>query len=511
MAFIIRRLANISWVASFLSPLAVILFEVLWVYPWLAWAGEWNWLHWSRPLMSLPSLILLVSTSFFVTRFFSNRRNSLQWLQLSIIIATIFIVLRVEYNAGFSLLDGRWFAYTLQVFIHSFSHPHPIILSVLIAVYLSWRGIKLGHSSLYFNDIYRPFLVGLAALIAVIIFWGVTRGVSSLESLTSAIGLHVVGFFFFGLMALALGNLQAIRRRMLLEEMEPLSNRRWVIILFGIVGGIVLLGISIASIFSSDFVAFVGQMVTFTFNLLTQATHYLLIPIGYLAELIVNLIQFLVNHFSAGEQQPLQMPAFFEPAVLPDAVETHPIALNFILVLKWLLFTIVTVGAFFLLYKAVSRLRSSRAEEDIDVEEISESLWSWQGFSTDLRLLFSMLFRRWKRKKIRSPRVNPALSRYITDEVYDLLDMRELYRHLLWETSTFRIKRQRQETPYEYARRLSNVVPDSSEQLREITDLYIDSRYGDTRVEQAKMERANSLWRILRKLIRGSERTDQLK
>ncbi|MFC1991304.1 DUF4129 domain-containing protein [Chloroflexota bacterium] len=509
MAFVIRRLANLPWVAGFLSPLSVILIEVLWVYPWLAWAGEWTWLNWSRPLLSLPSLIFLVSVSFFVTRFFSSRRKSLRWLQLSIILVTIFLVMRVEYSAGFGFLSGQWFVYTLQVFLDSFSQPHAIILAVITTFYLSWRGIRLGHSPLYFNDVYRSFLVGLTALIILIILWGVSRGTGSLKSLTSAVGLHVVGFFFFGLMALALGNLQAIRRRMLLEEIEPLSNRRWVIILFGVVAGIILLGIGIASIFSSDFVALLGQLFNLIFGLLHQVMYYLLIPLEYLAEVLVSIVQFLIDLISSGEQQPLQMPAFFEPAVLPDTVETKPFVLNIILVLKWLLFTIVTVAAFFLLFKAISRFRSSR-DEGVEVEEISESLWSWQGFTTDLRLLFSMIFHRWQRKRMRSVRVNPALSRHITDDVYNMLDMREIYRQLLWETSTFRIKRRRHETPYEYAGRLRHVVPDGSEQLQELTDLYINSRYGDAEAEHEKIERANSLWRILRRLIRVPERTNQV-
>jgi len=503
-----NRLIKLPWVTIFLSPLAVILLEVLWVYPWLAWAGEWTWLNWSRPLLSLPSLIILVSISFFVTRFFLNREKSLRWLQLSIIFVTIFLVVRFEYNAGFGLFSGQWFGYTLQVFINSFSHPHAIILAVIASVYLCWRGIRLGQSSLYFSDVYRSFLVGLTGLITVIILWGVTRGDRSLESLTSAIGLHVVGFFFFGLTALALGNLQAIRRRMFLEEMEPLSNSRWVTILLGVVGGIILLGTGIASIFSTDFIALLGRLVNLIFGLIGQVMHYLLIPLGYLAEALVYIVQFVIDLISGGEQQPFQMPAFFEPAVLPENVVTQPLVLNIVLVLKWVLFIFVTVAIVYLLIKSISRFQSIRAEGEREVEEYSESIWSWQGFTADLRLFLSMLFHRWRRKIMSPIQVKPAPV-WDTANDNNMRDIRQIYRQLLWEASASRIKRQRQETPYEYANRLGNLVPDGSEQLRELTDLYISSRYGEVKVEHKTIEYANSLWRLLRRLIRGLKRTGE--
>ncbi|MFC1952858.1 DUF4129 domain-containing protein [Chloroflexota bacterium] len=498
---VFNRLINLPWVTIFLSPLAVILLEVLWIYPWLAWAGEWDWLNWSRPLLSLPSLIILVSISFFVTRYFLNRVKSRQWLQLSMMLLTIFLVVRFEYSAGFSLLSGQWFDYTLQLFINSFSHPHAIILAVITSVYMCWRGIRLGQSSLYFNDVYRSFLIGLTGLITLIILWGVSREARSLESLTSSIGLYVVGFFFFSLMALALGNLQAIRRRMLLEEMEPLSNIRWVTILLGVVGGIILLGTGIASIFSSDFVTLLGRLVNFIIGLLGQAVHYLLIPLGYLAEVLVYIVQSIIDLISGGEYQPFQMPAFFEPAVLPETVVTQPLVLNIVLVLKWILFILVTAAIVYLLIKSISRFRSIRAEGEGEVEELSESLWSWQGFTADLRLFLSMLFRKWRRKIMSTVQVKPTPV-WDTINNNNMRDIRQIYRQLLWEASVSMIKRQRQETPYEYAGRLSNIIPDASEQLQEITDLYVVSRYGYAKVKDEEIEHAKSLWRFLRKLIR---------
>jgi len=505
VVIVFRKLTRLNWIAVVLSPVAVILLEAFWVYPWLVWAGEWPKPNIERPPLSLISLIFLLSTSFFITRFFLSRKRSLKWIQLSIVLVAIFLVLRLEYSAGFNLLSRQWFIHAIQIIIDSFSHPHAITLALIVSIYLSWRGIRLGYSSLYFRDVYRNFLIGLSALIILIIFWTITLGIGSLKNLASTFGLYVTGFFFFGLMGLALGNLQAIRRRTLLEEKAPLSNGRWITIIFGVIGSTVLLGIGVASIFSSNFVELLGRLWNFTINLLIQAIHYLLIPLGYLAEWLVYIVQFIINLISAREQQLFPMPEFFEPE-LPKAVTTPSSTLDIVLVLKWILFTLVVFAAIFLLFKAISRFRSFQADAELEVEEVNESLWSWQDFKADLRLFFSMIFQRWQRKRTEPVQVTPAPTWYISNDIQDILDMREIYRRLLWEASAFGITRQQHETPYEYTKRLTKAVPESTPQLEELTKLYISVRYGDLKVEDEKAEYANSLWRVLRRLLRIPER-----
>ena len=506
---IIQRLANLNWIAVVLSPVAVILMEVLWVYPWLVWAGEWPELDWQRPPLSLASLIVLISIAFFSTRLFLGRRWLLRWTQLGIVLVAIFVVVRIEYGAGFALLSGQWFAHTAQIFLDSFSHLHPIGLAPIVAVYLCWRGISLGRSPLYFNDVYRSFLFGLAALVLLIIVWAGSLGIGSLESLASTVGLHVAGFFFFGLTALALGNLQAIRRRMLREEMAPISSLRWLAILLGVVGGIVLLGIGTASIFSADFVALLGRVFNLVFDLLRQAVHYLLIPFGYLAERVFYAVQFILNLLRSEQPlEPFETPEFFEPAEIPGGAATQAAGSVVVLALKWTFFALIAIAVVFFLARALFRLRAFRAEAE--VEEVHESLWSWQGFKADLRLFLSMLWRRWERKKKELVPVSAVPGWYLGEDAQGMLGIREIYRYLLWEASCFGITRRRHETPYEYARRLGQGVPEGSEQVGELTSLYVDVRYGEVEAEDRQVDYANSLWQVLRRLLRRPERNDSV-
>ncbi|GAG53259.1 unnamed protein product, partial [marine sediment metagenome] len=149
----------------------------------------------------------------------------------------------------------------------------------------------------------------------------------------------------------------------------------------------------------------------------------------------------------------------------------------------------------FILAKAISRFRAQRAREEI--EEIHESLWSWRGLKDDLQLLFGMMGQKFKRKRA------PAVPEHdMDDDISRRLNIREIYRHLLWEAARSGVARRRHETASEYAGRLGQAVPDTSEPLDRLTDLYIDVRYGETSPPEEQVDNANSIWGTLRGLLR---------
>jgi hypothetical protein len=500
---LLHRLAGLNWIAAVLFPVAALLMEVLWLYPWLIWLGKWQALVWQRPPLSLVSLILLLGISFYITRFLTGRQWSLPLIQLSIVLcglAVIFIVVRIEYTAGYGLLAGQWFTHTGQIILNGFRQPHPLLIALPVGAYLWWRGISLGRSPLSSASIYRSFLVGIGALVVLIIVWRVSLGIGSFESLASTVAPYVAVFFFFSLAGLALANLLAIQHRFPREEPVRLSNRRWLPILFGIVLGIVLVAIGIASIFSPEFLAFLTWLFGGVLDLLRFVIHYLLIPLGYIAAGIYYVMQFLVNLIRGGRPlEPFKAPEFFRPDEMPPQTEPHGLSAIVILAIKWSLFAIAAIVVIFFLVRAITRFRASRAKSD--VEQIDESLWSWQGFSSDLRLFFSMLWQRLWRKKKKATRAIHLPKWYTSENIERTLSIREIYQHLLWEASRFGITRRRYETPYEYASRLVQAVPEGSEQLVQLTDIYIDVRYGDREAEDRQVTQANSLWRALRKLL----------
>ncbi|UCH43779.1 MAG: DUF4129 domain-containing protein [Dehalococcoidales bacterium] len=498
----VTRLLNLNWIVTALAPLAVILMEVFWVYPWLVWLGKWQKLVWNRPPLSLASLVFLVGVSFLATRYFRSRPWPVRWVRLSIIASGLlaaFLVLRFEYGAGFSLLSGQWFVHTADIVLDSFSNTHPVVLALPAAAYLWWRGIHWGNSTLYFGDIYRSFINGITALVALIIIWGFSMGFGTLAGLASTVGIHVAGFFFFGLMALALGHLRGIQQRMLREESGAVFSRRWLFIVIGVVAVIVLLGVGVASIFSTEFVSMLGEFFGAIFDLLRQAIYYIFIPIGYLVEGLVRMGQFFISLIRRGSYD-YPTANFTDPGELPVAASTQGIPEGVILGLKWAFFVIIAAVVVFLLIKVISRIRPFRAE--VGIEEIHESLWSWQGLKTDLLLYLSTLWSRFRPKK----RVEPESGLpewYLGEDFEGVLGIREIYRHLLFEASSSGKARRNQETPYEYARRLEKALPEGVEPVGGITDLYVEVRYGDIEAGDMQVNNANSLWRTLRRLLKG--------
>jgi len=146
----------------------------------------------------------------------------------------------------------------------------------------------------------------------------------------------------------------------------------------------------------------------------------------------------------------------------------------------------------FILAKAVSRLRARRAVDQI--EEIHESLWSWRGLRDDLKELFRNLF---KKKE-------PLPERSFFDEDFQgEMDIREIYRHVLWEGKRSGLPRRPQETPGEYSVRLGRSVPESDRPLKDITREYESVRYGDNIVPEDRVKNANSLWDKLKGMLRA--------
>jgi len=498
---IIKKTLSIDWTTAVLSPLAVILMEVFWVYAWLVWGREMPSFHWDRTPFSLLSLVFLVVIPFIISRFPTAQKKSLIWVKLFLILLNILIIVGIEYNAGITFLSGQWFVYFGRLIHDSFVHFQPIIVALGVSVYLSWRGIRLGYSNLFFNDVYRSFLFGSIALILLMIIWTTSMGTGSIRSLTSSIGLPVAGYFFFGLIALALGNLLAIRQRMLREKAAPPSNRRWVIILFGIVGGIVVVGGGIASVFSPDFATTIGQVLGTAFGWLSKAIYYLFIPLEYVVAGLIYVVQWLISLIRGGQvAEPFETPALFETGELENALH-EAVGVDIVMIIKWVAFAIIVIVAIFLLKKAISRLRFPR--EEIQVEEISESLWSWPGFLEDLFQFFYSLFARWKPRfgKLLKARVTPVS--HMTEDIQNIKDVREMYRHLLWDASIHGMPHRSYETPYEYSGRLVQAIPEGTNQMDELTDLYVNVRYGEMSIEDRKAEQANGLLRFIHQLLGG--------
>jgi len=505
---LLRRLPYLNWISVVFTPVAIVLMEVFWFYPWLVWAGKLEFFPGDRHPLSLASVIFLLGASYLATRYLLSRDWSESWVRTGILLfglALVYSAIRSEYHAGFSLVDPQWFVHTGRTILNIFTKPDILMIALPASAFLWWRGINRGRRPLLMSDIYRTFLIGIGAFVFLIIVWRISLGSGSLEDLASTIAPQVAAFFFFALSALALTNLHSIQQRMAPEETIRSFNRRWLPTLFGVIGGIVLIGMAVAGIFSPEFMAFLGRLLNSVFDIARQILYYILIPFGYIAAALVYIGMWLVNLIRSGTATDLELPEFFGgEEEQPEVPTGQPLPEIVGLVLKWVLFAIVAIIVTCFLARAISRFRASRARDN--VEEINESLWSWEGFKADLLLFLSTLWQRLRRKRKATEGATSLPYWYGAEDEASggRLGIREIYRRLLWQGHRSGTAHRDWETPYEYNRRLGPLIPDGSGQLTELTNLYVSTRYGDIEAPDPQIDRANSLWATLRQLLGGT-------
>lgn len=502
-----RRLANADWISLALTPVAVILMEVFWFYPWLVWMGKWRVFAGDRPPLGLVSVLVMIAGAFIVTRYLLGRQWPDGWIRFGVVASALLLayaVIRTEFHGGYGLLDGDWFGYAGSRILDAFDEADRLMVAMPAAAYLWWRGIVHGREPASVGDIYRTFLFGIGAFVLLVVVWRANQGVGSLDDLASTVAPQVAAFFFFGLAAMALTNLKGIQQRMPREESIGAFNRRWLPTLMVIAGAIVLVGLAVAGAFSPEFVAFLRRVLDTAVEVVRQAIYYILVPFGYIAAAII-WVGLWLRDLIRGDDIPffeIDVPSGVGKSEAEEIPPGNPIPETLVMILKWALFVAVALVIVFFLAKAVSRFRASR--RGAEAGDIDESLWSWQGFKEDVWLLLSAALDRFRRKRrVAAGATIPEW--FLEEDPAGRLDIREIYRRLLWQAGRYGSGKRDHETPHEYERRLGPTLPDGSRQLSELTGLYVSVRYGDEDAPSPVIDRANGLWAILRGVLRRPE------
>jgi hypothetical protein len=476
-----------------------ILMEVLWVYPWYAWISRWDVLEWPQPPMALGSAVALalaaeVMSHLSLARGWTPVRTLL--LVLPALAALLALLLRLDLSGRYTLWDPDWARYAGD-------HTSLLLGGLALGAYLLWRGISVGRDSPSFDDLYRKLQMGLTALVLLLIVVSIT-GASEIRQVLASTGFYVLGFFAAGLMALGLANFQSIQEEMLRREGTPgVLSQRWVSMLMGVVFAIVAIALIVASAFSFSLATLLLRPLGVLANWLYTALVYTVaFPLGVVAAVLAYVLRFLASLVGRGDPpDSFSAPTPVEVRRVMEGQETGGIPPEAVLALKWGLLALVVMLV--LLILASSLLKYWKAKDEEGVEEVSESLWSWEGFKADLRSFLSRLLSRFKRRE-RSTAM-PASSPLMLEQEDQAggFTVREMYQRLLHEGRRAGLPRRHPETPHEYRGRLQASFGPAELELQAITEAYTAERYGRAATPDEQLGLLNHLWRRLRSVLRG--------
>lgn len=481
-------------------PLSAVLLEVLWAYPWLVLLSTWQVLDWPKPPLSLWGALVLCGGAEIFSRLSLARNWSLSRVRLTVLSTLailVTIVIRLEVSGGYALWDASWVQYVLD-------HLSLLGAGLAFAAYLLWRGMSIGRERLYFEDLYHRLLIGLTILVMLLILLGLAAEAAEFRPLRASTGLYIIVYFFVGLLGLALVNLRSIREEMQRHEgAAGLFNRRWLSLVLGVILGIIIVSVGIASAFSLDLLALLLNPLMVLVSWLLIALFYIIaLPVGFLAAGLIYALRYLVSILRLAQPpQPFKAPDFSDWRKVAEGQQPQTIPPEIVLAIKWALLAIVVLVVFFALAKALFRYRRGKAEDDI--EEIDESLWSWEVFKADLYLFFAGLWGRLRLRRSIPASVSPPLAVTLGEEAGRLFTVREIYQGLLWEGRRAGLPRHCAETPYEYEDKLARLGETGAPELHAITEAYVAEKYGELGAEREQLSQLNLLWHRLRSVLQA--------
>jgi hypothetical protein len=480
-------------------PILVVMMEVFWVYSWLIWISSMPNVNWTNPPLNLASCLLLgLFVEIIVHRSLASHWSitRVRFTVVPLSFLLLFVLFRFNLGGGYNLFDPHWFSYA----------GSRIGLLVTVAIFgtlLIWRAISAGLQDNSFTSIYRRFVFGLVAIILVLIFWRFNG--RQVASIWQSIGLEVLLFFGCGLLALAISNLERLRLELAQHQEATASfSRRWISMLIILVVAILVLGLLLTGVLSLDTGRSIVNVLGKLGNWLLTGFLYLLYPVGLVGQLFYWVMRWILALIRREPPPQQQEGDTGDPnRMFQQNVEAHlPVAL--VQTLKWGSIILVIALVVFFLSRLLSRYWKVKSDEGI--EEVHETLGSWNLFKMDLRSFFDWLFQRFRRRAQVSEDAAILLRPEVSEnEDNKLYTIREIYRGVLWEGRNEGTPRRSQETPFEYSQRLKQHRADLADELDTLTQAYVVERYGQINPEPEKVTWLNRVWRSMRNKFRNKD------
>lgn len=484
-----------------LYAILLVLAELLWSYAVIVALTEWGWIGWERPPLSLPTAALLAAAAL-VPALLPDHGDSLferlRGLILPAQALLLALVVRVEASAGYGLLDAAWFNAI-------WGSPQLFLGAVAYGTFLLWRSGTATSPLPVPERLHTRFLLGLSVLFFALLLAFFTDDASDTRSPLLTLGIFGVTYFGVGMAAIAMANLRDVRREMVRRSDTGLpSLREWMAVPLATIVGMLFVSLVFSAFFSFDLARLLLIPLEYVARGIAIVILYgIIFPLSFLAGALTWFLSW-VGGTVRQEENGGDGPQLEDDPLLVEQGEAVLFSDAALLALQWGAGIIVALAIILILAKALNRFRR---DGDDGEEEVSESLDAWSNFRGDLQMFLSWLlglFRRRRHAHVEGASTPVAVSGD-TGGVPREYTIREIYQGLLWEGRAAGRARRDAETPYEYETRIHPLDTTGRNALDDITQAYVEVRYGGGRPSAERLRWLNRQWLRLRAALMQDE------
>ncbi|HLH62531.1 MAG TPA: DUF4129 domain-containing protein [Ktedonobacteraceae bacterium] len=501
--------SGLTSIGELFIPTLLAAMETCWIDAIFIWLAGIHIFGSSEPLMPFWGPFILIGGSQWLLLYAEQRAGHQEsteekegnrttsgnglYIGLIFVVAAFLIWLHIYAQKAF-ILDPRWLLNLSNDILLLNLNFFQMVAIIVLSLLFGWRGIRLLQLEVEPSHVFRELCLGLGIMVAVIVLRaGQESAGGSAFIYDTTLLLLIPIFLFLSLAAHALARVTFIRRTHPVGlQGSVVVQERAIVLLIGSIGIALLL---VTLLVGGSLNPSILRNVLEALAPLGIVYQWLITAFAAVATLIITpffwLAAWWFSHF------PNKYPTIHQATgpgthkiIIPPVTRTSP---EVILTAKILMPILLLLVIFLLVRWALSRRRRVRVATRKHSGDTHESLWSWSLFWMQLKALLRGLLRRFFPQQATVAEKHEGWEE-IRDAEPAVRTIREIYRALLRKAAYRGYARKKDETPYEFRRRLDEKAPLVEPQLEVITEAYALTRYGGDVPDEAEVAHIRSAW-----------------